>query len=125
MASNGDGDVDDNDLGSRLAAELSSMAPVNFAAPAAAVFQLVALVQLALRHPGVTPALRQVGELFVQGTAQRFADCPVASALIQAGNDPAADVFRCPRCGTVSHNQNDLTHGYCGACHAFTGIRGG
>lgn len=29
--------------------------------------------------------------------------------------------FRCPRCGKVSHNENDAKFGYCGACHDFTG----
>ncbi len=30
--------------------------------------------------------------------------------------------FCCPDCGMVSHNPADLEHGYCGNCHAFTGI---
>ena len=25
----------------------------------------------------------------------------------------------CPKCGTVSHNPNDVRERYCGACHAF------
>lgn len=25
----------------------------------------------------------------------------------------------CPTCGMVSHNPNDVTHRYCGHCHAF------
>jgi hypothetical protein len=29
--------------------------------------------------------------------------------------------FTCPRCGTTSHHPMDERHGYCGACHAFTG----
>ncbi len=31
------------------------------------------------------------------------------------------DNFACPRCGAVSYNPNDIEHGYCGRCHAFTG----
>jgi ribosomal protein S27AE len=27
---------------------------------------------------------------------------------------------RCPRCGMVSHNPNDIAEGYCGNCHDWT-----
>ncbi len=26
----------------------------------------------------------------------------------------------CPVCGATSYNPNDIRHGYCGRCHAFT-----
>jgi hypothetical protein len=29
--------------------------------------------------------------------------------------------FTCPRCGATSHHPKDEEHGYCGACHDFTG----
>jgi hypothetical protein len=29
--------------------------------------------------------------------------------------------FACPRCGRVSCHPEDESHGYCGACHEFTG----
>lgn len=29
--------------------------------------------------------------------------------------------FTCPRCGMTSHHPKDEEHGYCGACHDFTG----
>lgn len=29
--------------------------------------------------------------------------------------------FTCPRCGRTSYNPNDIGHGYCGACHDWTG----
>ena len=29
--------------------------------------------------------------------------------------------FKCPKCGRVSHNPKDVEHGYCGACHDWTG----
>lgn len=32
---------------------------------------------------------------------------------------PAA--FRCPCCGMVSHNPNDIEFNYCGKCHWWTG----
>jgi ribosomal protein S27AE len=33
----------------------------------------------------------------------------------------AAGLFRCPKCGLVSRQAADAQHGYCGACHEFTG----
>lgn len=29
--------------------------------------------------------------------------------------------FTCPRCHRTSHHPDDAKHGYCGACHEFTG----
>ena len=31
--------------------------------------------------------------------------------------------FTCPKCGRTSHNPHDAEHGYCGACHDWTGDR--
>lgn len=28
--------------------------------------------------------------------------------------------FTCPVCGETSHHPDDVRHGYCGRCHAFT-----
>jgi hypothetical protein len=33
----------------------------------------------------------------------------------------ALEVFTCPRCRRTSPHPKDAEHGYCGACHAFTG----
>jgi hypothetical protein len=37
--------------------------------------------------------------------------------LIRCGSPPSK--FRCPRCGAVSYNPNDIRERYCGRCHAF------
>lgn len=29
--------------------------------------------------------------------------------------------FTCPCCGAVSYHPDDVRHGWCGRCHAFTG----
>lgn len=29
--------------------------------------------------------------------------------------------FTCPACQRTSYHPDDIKHGYCGACHAFTG----
>lgn len=31
-------------------------------------------------------------------------------------------VFTCPKCTRTSHHPEDVRHGYCGACHEFTGV---
>lgn len=30
-----------------------------------------------------------------------------------------ANIFKCPQCGMVSHNSNDVKHRYCVHCHEF------
>lgn len=32
----------------------------------------------------------------------------------------SAGSFTCPACGATSHHPEDVRHGYCGRCHAFT-----
>lgn len=32
--------------------------------------------------------------------------------------------FTCPVCGMVSYSLDDVREGYCGNCHAFTGVFG-
>jgi ribosomal protein S27AE len=34
---------------------------------------------------------------------------------------PPAPSFTCPDCGATSYHPEDVRHGYCGRCHAFTG----
>lgn len=31
--------------------------------------------------------------------------------------------FTCPVCLRISYHPEDARHGYCGACHDFTGVR--
>jgi hypothetical protein len=49
----------------------------------------------------------------------------IAMNAFRSRTDAARGVFRCPRCGRVSHNPRDLAEGYCGACHAWTGLANG
>jgi hypothetical protein len=42
-----------------------------------------------------------------------------ADALLMPDDDRAS--FTCPRCSRTSHHPEDAAHGYCGACHAYTG----
>lgn len=40
--------------------------------------------------------------------------------LVQPSDVPS---FKCPTCGRKSYNPTDITEGYCGACHDWTGSR--
>jgi len=33
----------------------------------------------------------------------------------------ATDSFKCPKCGMVSYNRDDIVYKYCGNCHVFWG----
>jgi hypothetical protein len=48
---------------------------------------------------------------------------PLTAFSITIGQLPMdrVDGFRCPHCGMVSHNPNDIAEGYCGNCHDWTG----
>ena len=46
---------------------------------------------------------------------------PGHPATPETGTLDAAATFRCPVCGSTSRHPEDVRHGYCGRCHAFTG----
>jgi hypothetical protein len=56
------------------------------------VIQLTGLVQLALRHPGVSPTLRATAGRFLTGVREYFADCPTVLDVIRRGDDPGEDL---------------------------------
>ena len=35
---------------------------------------------------------------------------------------PATPSITCPKCNMTSYNPNDIEMGYCGNCHAYTGV---
>jgi hypothetical protein len=55
------------------------------------IFQLTGLVQLALRHPQISPELRATGEAFLKGVREYFADSPHVLDVIRCGDDPSED----------------------------------
>jgi hypothetical protein len=61
---------------------------------ALSVLQLTGLIQLALRHPGISAraASRTTGERFLEGARAFFAECPAVLEVIQRGDDPNQDV---------------------------------
>ena len=65
--------------------------PMELVCQPTTVFQLTGLVQLALRHPGVTPELRETADRFLAGVREYFADCPAVLNVIRRGDDPTQD----------------------------------
>jgi hypothetical protein len=53
----------------------------------ASVLQMTALVQLACRHPGVTPAIRETADRFLVGVRDYFADCPAVLDVVRRGEE--------------------------------------
>jgi hypothetical protein len=53
---------------------------------------LVGLLQLALRHPGVSNRLRDTADLFIESIRDYFAECPTVLDILARGDEPAEDV---------------------------------
>jgi hypothetical protein len=53
----------------------------------------------------------------------RTVDCRLALANHEEAVRKAKGegIYKCPRCGMISHNPNDAAHRYCGACCRFEG----
>jgi hypothetical protein len=83
----------DDDLVLHASAEIAARrAPMELVLQPASVFQLVALVQLALRHPAPSDAVRATGARLLNGAREYFADCPALLEMIRRGDDPQYDV---------------------------------
>ena len=96
--------VDDTITAHTLAREISRLAAM---LPAATVtstpghvilqltpvqlFTIVAMVQLAMRHPQTSDFHHAVAEGFVDAALDVFAECPAVRDVIRRGNDPAED----------------------------------
>jgi hypothetical protein len=75
-----------------LGAELVAKAgPMELVLRPTSVMQLAALLQLALRHPGVSEDLRAAAARFLTGARTYFEDCPHVLELLRRGDDPAED----------------------------------
>lgn len=86
--------VDEETLVLAMAAELQTKrAPMEIVCQPLSVFQLTALIQLALRHPDVTPEVRKTAARFLAGVREYFTDCPAVLDVIRRGDDPAEDLF--------------------------------
>lgn len=84
----------DRDLLERMASELASgqpPRPMELVLQPVSVLQLTGLLQLALRHPHLTPEHAEVGRRFLAGVRQYFADCPAVLEVIRRGDEPRFD----------------------------------
>ena len=69
--------------------EMQMKAPMELVLQPITVFQLVGLIQLALRHPGCQGAARAAGDRFVGAARTYFADCAMIADVIRRGDDPS------------------------------------
>jgi hypothetical protein len=88
-------DADDETLVLEGAAELAELlehqGPLEFVLRPQTAFQLCALLQLALRHPGTTGETRRTAVTFIEHVRAYFADAPAVLEMLRRGDDPAYD----------------------------------
>lgn len=60
--------------------------PMELLLQPASAFQLAALLQLALRHPGVPANLRELAARYLAGVRSYFADCPAILEALRRGD---------------------------------------
>ena len=84
---------DDEELTATMAGELASKAltPMEVVLQPVTVFQLTAVVQLALRHPAMPPETGDTARRFLTAVREYFADCPRVLDVIRRGDDPEED----------------------------------
>ena len=70
--------------------------PIEFVLRPASAFHLVAVIQLALRHPHVPDEARRIGATFVDHVREYFTDqgAPTVVEAIRRGDDPSYDHLR-------------------------------
>ncbi len=79
-----------------------------------------ALVALSHSPPETSPTPTPGGGLTVQSVESIRS---TVVGLRAASEAPKEAHFTCPVCCMTSYYLPDVTHGYCGNCHAFTGLR--
>jgi hypothetical protein len=73
-------------------AELAVMPPLELSLEPDAALLLCGMMQLILRHPGLTENHRLFAETMVSGCVNYFAPMPALSTLVAMGNNPEFDV---------------------------------
>jgi hypothetical protein len=85
-------DLTDDETVAQLARELADKPePMEIVFQPSTVFQLAGLVQLALRHPGVSPQLRGTAAHFLDGVRSYFRDSSTVLDVLKRGDNPAQD----------------------------------
>lgn len=84
--------IGDRAIVARMADEMERKAEVlQLMLTPSSALQLAAVVQLVLRHPGLSGTNRSAGERFLVGVREYFADCPTVLEILRRGDDPAED----------------------------------
>jgi hypothetical protein len=79
--------MDEQAMSAQMSAEMADMdRPMELILRPHSVLILVALVQLALRHPSVDGRIRDMGETLVAASKEYFANCPTVVQTIQLGD---------------------------------------
>ena len=82
----------DDDIVQQLAAEVAAKSqPMELLLRPITVFQLVAALQLTLRHPHVPPDVRHTVNTFLAAAREYFDDAPTVLDVIRRGDDPQED----------------------------------
>jgi len=74
-----------------MARELATIPPMEIVFSPLTAFQLAGLLQLALRHPGVSPELQKTARRFLEAVRSHFHACPTLLDVLARGDDPAYD----------------------------------
>jgi hypothetical protein len=74
-----------------IANELEQKRPLELTLRPSTAFQLCALIQLALRHPGPSESIRTVGTKFCVAVRTHFDGAPTVQAVIDKGFQPEHD----------------------------------
>ena len=75
----------------KLVDEITATGPMQGSISSFGLFQLVGIVQLALRHPRLSADVRRAGVTFVEHARAHFAGCPTVLDVIRRGDDPTED----------------------------------
>jgi hypothetical protein len=89
-------DSDDEAVAALVEELMRCDTPIEVVLRPLSAFHLVAILQLALRHPHVPDEARRMGEMFIGHVREYFADQRAATVLeaIRRGSDPTFDRFR-------------------------------
>lgn len=85
------GDDLDPAVVAKLVDEIRATGPLRGTIAPLALFQLVGIVQLALRHPGLSADVRRTAVTFVEHARAHFAGCPTVLDVIRRGDTPDED----------------------------------
>jgi hypothetical protein len=92
--------ISDEELLAQVVREMAAReAPLTLVLKPSTVLNLVALLQLALRHPDIDDAAPESGyvaRVLLEHARGFFADAPAIRELIRRGDDPRYDVPRRP-----------------------------